>query len=147
MSEPAAFKACFTDWKLIRTRSVIQLVFEIPVEQSDEAYRVLGGMPNPGNSVWCAVAKLNADEPVKLHKPVAPDKKLARQAGIACADPVFRRFLVEKGDAPDDSIDTAANMVRLCCGITSRSEIVPGSEAAKRWDDLYGQFIAWKLVA
>src|SRR5256885_2153532 len=93
----AAFQACFTDWKLIRGRKCVQIVLEVPVEAADEAYQVLGGMPDPGRFVWCAVAGLvepaAADKPVKPRVKVAPDKRLAQQAGILCADPLFQKFL------------------------------------------------------
>ena len=37
----AAFRASYSDWKLIKTRSVVQIVFEVPLEAADEAYQVL----------------------------------------------------------------------------------------------------------
>lgn len=55
----AVFKAAYADWKLIKTRKVVQICFELPLETADLAYRVLGGMPNPAAETWCAVARLN----------------------------------------------------------------------------------------
>ena len=45
----------------LRTRKVVQIVLEVPVEEADAAYQVLGGMPNPAESFWCAVAGLQPD--------------------------------------------------------------------------------------
>lgn len=54
----AAFSATFADWKLIKTRKCVQIVFEVPLEAADAAYQVLGGMPDPGVSEWFGIAKL-----------------------------------------------------------------------------------------
>lgn len=54
-----AFRAAYSDWKVVKTRSCVQVVFEVPIELADEAYKVLGGMPQPSKSVWCGVARLN----------------------------------------------------------------------------------------
>lgn len=162
----AAFKACFTDWKLIRGRKCVQIVFEVPVEAADEAYHVLGGMPDPGKSVWCAIARLRDTDagesacqlspdreaatattpPVaasRSYRTVAPEKRLVQQAGICCADPVFQRYLRECRWIVTDE-NSAASTVRLCCDVKSRSEFIPGSLAGDRWEKLYGQFLAWR---
>ena len=44
----AAIKATFSDFKLIKTRKVAQLVMEIPVEQADAALKALGGLHQSG---------------------------------------------------------------------------------------------------
>jgi hypothetical protein len=46
MNSPAAFRGTYADWKLVKTRAVVQIVFEVPLEDSDAAYEILGGMPN-----------------------------------------------------------------------------------------------------
>ena len=102
MSDPAAFRATYSDWKLIRTRKCVQLVFEVPIEESNKAYEVLGGMPNPACEVWCAVARLvNPAEEVAQQPPPSaiPDKagaprySLSQRAVLLCKQPIFRRFL------------------------------------------------------
>ena len=52
-----AFQATYSDWKLIRTRKVVQIVLEVPIEAADHAYKVLGGMPNPASEIWVGVAR------------------------------------------------------------------------------------------
>lgn len=126
MNSGAAFSAAYSDWKLIRTRSVVQIILEVPVEQADHAYSVLGGMPLSGEEVWVGVARLNMEAkevmpdtaanarhnnvspasdtpdrapPARARTPVAPDKRLAQRAGILCADPVFQRWLRETNSA------------------------------------------------
>src|ERR1700677_246311 len=97
MDDRAVIQASFADWKLIKTRSCIQLIFEIPVEASYLAYSVLGGMPRPGSEVWCAIARLDMKKasgplfeektkpepkPKAPRTPVAIDKRLAQRAAI-----------------------------------------------------------------
>lgn len=143
MERHAAFTAVYSDWKLIRSRGVVQVVLEVPVEQSSRAYEVLSGMPVSGKSAWVAVARLS-DNAVQQAAAIPADKRLAKKAGQVCADPVFRRFLNEEGMLLNDTEEAAATAVRLCCGVDSRSKIVPGTAAAQAWDDLYGRFVAWR---
>lgn len=114
-----AFSATYSDWKLIRTRAVVQIVLEVPVEQADHAYNVLGGMPNSSKEIWVGVARFkpgtevmpNTGEPQSASS--KPDKTVpaldsttpararkswhemppAQQAGILCADKSFQKFL------------------------------------------------------
>lgn len=164
----AALAACYSDWKLVKTRSVVQIIFEIPLEAEGDAHDILGGMPQPGKEVWCAIARLkngkdgeahvnstsaidtapaSVDAPVRARKPVASEKRFAQQAGICCADPVFQTFLYEHDMVIEKSEDCAVTAVYLICGVASRKDIVPGSAAATAWDQLYSKFTAWRIAA
>lgn len=66
----AAFKACYSEWRMIKTRATVQLVFEIPIEQADAAYQALGGMPIAAKEVWCGIARLA--QPASPRDPVPP---------------------------------------------------------------------------
>jgi hypothetical protein len=57
-----AFRATYSDWKVVKGRKVIQVVLELPLEAADQAYQVLGGMPMAANEIWCAVARLDDAE-------------------------------------------------------------------------------------
>ncbi len=75
-----AFRATYSDWKLIRSRKVVQVVLELPIELSNQAYDVLGGMPNPASEIWVGVARLqseNDDETPKEAANPAPTSKSA----------------------------------------------------------------------
>ena len=168
----AAISAAFADWKLIRTRGVVQLVFELPIEHADKAYQALGGMPNPAESVWCAIARLEDDKaemPITdLRTATGPqlekifqaavgdalerDKRKfaelmpAQQAGILCNDPTFDKFLRTAMFARVDfSGWKAADIVRwACCNIKSRSELVADTPAGRAWKDMESKFRAWQ---
>lgn len=62
MDKPAAFSTEYADWKVLKTRSCIQIVFEIPLEAAVHVHNVLGGMPNFSQPKRFAIARLNEDE-------------------------------------------------------------------------------------
>jgi hypothetical protein len=163
-----AFRATYSDWKLVKTRGVVQVVMEVPLAEADAAYKVLGGMPDFGSENWFAVAALVApvgvdrNKPEKEAKPVSPatpqpdtkpllveakrrwrDLQPAAQAGIRCNEPLFNLFL--KHTRPDDwheKSDPAA-CVRMICGVNSRSELGTNHRARVIWKQLDDQYQAW----
>lgn len=153
-----AFKATYSDWKLIKTRGVVQIVMEVPLADAHAAYEVLGGMPDYSSEVWFAIAPLKvspaAKEPAatpEVAQPPLPAKRNwldlppSQQAGIRCDDPIFAAFLKEQ--RPDDWHESPdpVDCVYLICGITSRSEL--GTQHASRmiWKALDDQFQVWKM--
>src|SRR4051812_7824397 len=115
--QPAALRACFSDFRLIKGRKQAQLVLEIPIEEADNALAVLGGIPQPQSDCWVAVARLNGvakpePKPDK-EKQRWDDLKLSMQAGIRCNEPAFQRFMREDygSEAHGDDDEDAANAV------------------------------------
>ena len=163
----AAFKACYSDFKLVKTRGVIQLVFEVPLHEADMAYQVVGGMPDAAAERWFGIAALKpesevmpnsaelrqhrnepasvADTPVRARKSWQ-DMSLAAQAGIACADPRFWAFLKEQHHAPAFAELPTTDYVRMYCGVVSRADIKPGTEAGRKWNELHNEYRAWLMV-
>lgn len=147
--KPSAIRATYSDWKLVRTRQVIQLVFEVPLADADAAYEVIGGMPNPSNERWFGIAPLDL---TKKHINAKPEKRDWRdltpqqQAGIRCEEAAFVHFLKEYH--PDDWHETqdTADCVRLICGVTSRSELETNQKARVIWHQLDQQYAAWKAL-
>jgi len=146
MKEPMAFRATYADWKLIKTRGVIQVVMEVPLADSDAAYDVLGGMPNPANETWFGIApiKLGPDKPEA--KRDWRDLQPQQQAGIRCNEPTFVAFLKES--RPDDwrESTSAAKCVRLICNVHSRVELGTNHAARVIWHQLDTEYQAWKLL-
>lgn len=58
MNDSAAFTAIYADWRIVKTRGTVAIVFEIPIEASGHAYNVLGGMPSFGSDKWFAIARM-----------------------------------------------------------------------------------------
>lgn len=164
-----AFRAAFADMKLVKTRGVTQLIFEIPIEEFDAAYEVLGGMPVPAKERWFGIAAIQephqrkeADPKSTIRTPVKPQPELdtapagvkrekmnwrdvqpAAQAGIRCAEPTFRVFLREAKGQPNADETEAADAVRFICGVNSRVQL--GTEHAARviWHQLDTEYQAW----
>lgn len=87
------------------------------------------------------------------------DLKYSEKAGIMCADTKFHEFLsydfqdvwiesankYNKEDVGDKKQRLVAGQtIRHLCGVQTRADIVPDSEAARIFDDICGQFRMWK---
>ncbi len=117
----AAFRATYSDWRIVKGRKVVQVVFELPLESADEAYQVLGGMPIAAHEAWCAIARLDERKVIEtdarstgsttetpprqsIPRPAGADKERrsfnelspAQQAGILANEAAFGVFLREK---------------------------------------------------
>lgn len=57
MSEPRVIQADYASWRPVAGRKVLQLVFEVGIEQTEHVMKMLG-VPIPGESRWCAIALL-----------------------------------------------------------------------------------------
>jgi hypothetical protein len=146
-----AFRATYSDWKLVKTRQVVQVVFEIPIEDSDKAYEVLGGMPNFGTEQWFGIAAISAEaaQPRQVSTSTPAGKRDWRelqpqqQAGIRCAEPTFAAFLKET--KPDDWHESqdATECVRLICGVRSRVELGIDHRARVLWHTLDQEYQGW----
>lgn len=140
-----AFKATFSDMKLVKTRQVAQLIFEIPMSDFDAAYEVLGGLPNSAEERWFGIAAIDLAKPEKPKRDWR-DLPPAQQAGIRCEESAFVHFLKEQ--RPDDWNETqdTADCVRLICGVTSRSELSSNQKARVIWTQLDSAYAAWKAL-
>lgn len=157
-----AFRATFSDMKLVKTRQVAQLIFEIPIEEFDAAYEVLGGMPVPAKERWFGIAAIkstaeeNRAQPRQKDSSPSPhpggakrmdwrDMQPAAQAGIRSNEPEFWAFLREVMTYPDvKDADTAAIAVRHICRVNSRTEFSTDHRKRVLWHQLDSQFQAWQ---
>lgn len=166
-----AFRASYADLKVIKTRQCVQVIFELPIEDFDSAYGVLGGLPNSSAERWFGIAALKPGTEVMPNTKRSPaDIKLdarpgqdnpppdrakrdwrdlspSQQAGIRCEEPIFAAFLSEKH--PDDWHEAgadAAECVRLMCQIGSRSELTTNNRARVIWLQLDEEYAAWKAL-
>lgn len=159
MTAPAAIAGTFADLKVIKSRSVVQIVVEIPIEDGAAAIEAFG-FPQPGAEIAVAVARLNP--------PLAPGKgsdeqrsasaiagtkprSRAQMAGSMCGNRKFQIYLnrVHRYGAPGDEPDPgnaayAADAVRELCKVKSRSEFDSDLRAGLRWDSLYNDFLIWR---
>ena len=136
-----AIRATFSDFKLIKTRKVAQLVMEVPIEACDAALAALGGVPRFDSEVWVGIARLT-EEAVP-----APRKEMTRAqwAGMLCQDAQFQTFVhyLSQGNVPAQT-DDVAEFVRDYCDVKSRSEIGFSEETGDKWDMLKTEYDAWR---
>lgn len=143
----SAFKATYSDWKLVRTRQVVQIVFEVPLADADSAYEILGGMPDSSKERWCGIAAIQEGKSQPKVKRDWRNIGPAQQAGMRCEEPTFAAFLKE--NHPDDwheAVADPAECVRLICGVKSRSELETNHKARVIWTQLSNEFDAWKAL-
>lgn len=151
MTAPAAIKATFSDFQLVKTRKLAKLIFEIPVEQADEALKVLGGLPRSDSERWVGIALLDM-QAGKAPKPAIfgrtfdngegatrrafCDLPFPQQAGIKSDDLKFQLWM----SLHYHSGNGCADAIRNYCGVSSRAHILPGTEAGDRWIELLRNF-------
>lgn len=151
--EQAIIQGTFADLKTVKTRGMVQLVIEVPIEHGERVVRAFG-FPQPGNEVHVAVARITAASvarasaerplPEPTHPPVHDGRRFAdmprsQQAGMLCADPRFQRFFAGEVPAKDPEIHTA-DLLRLQLGISSRRDLNTDTAAGKRWDAIVAEF-------
>lgn len=165
-----AFSASYSDFKLVKTRGCVQIIFEVPVEQSTAVLKILGGMPTPAEEKWFGIAPLDpkfvtgeapepstraADlvasasasrrgEPVSRPKQAWNDMAPSQQAGVLCSDDMFWKFLREHRQVDVHNSRSAAEYVRDHCRVRSRADIVEGDKSYGYWRNLVDHFRTWQ---
>lgn len=168
MSEPRIIRADYSNWRPVAGRKVLQLILEVPIEQTSDVMEKLG-FPLPGENKWVAVALLDengpvaelvdaadlksADEsrvgssPTRAHhkecKPFA-SLPLSQQAAIRTVDKDFQAFL--DTEIPIHDQESYADAVRAICGVESRADIRPGTPAAIAWMALDARYQSWRTT-
>jgi hypothetical protein len=133
MTDLAAIDAEFVDFKLIKGRKVVVICLEIPLEKADRALAVLGGIPNPAESRYVAVARLET-QPAKVEKPKGPTP--SQRAWALCQSQRFRTWMgLHSGDA-----ETMAAILRDQLAVQSRGDLDRDPEARARFETLEREF-------
>jgi hypothetical protein len=123
---------------------------------SDEEPRIIGHLTIGGAHFEIAGirrSKTRVDlEGEKIARTRWSDLSPTKQAAIRCSDPVFWAWLEEEGyplgeQRPCNSNDDATMLVRILCGVASRSDLNKPANAAAReqWQRIDGAFQAWKV--
>jgi len=130
VTAPAAIKATYSEWKMVKTRKALVLSFEVPLEQQAEVMAALG-VPMPDRELWVGIARIS-DEAAQ-----AKGGKYAQMAGIMSNEGAFRQFV----EAPDE--EAAAQFIRDHCGVLSRRHLDHNDEAARKFLELKGDYDFW----
>lgn len=153
-----AFRGTYADWKNIRTRGVVQIVFEVPLAESDAAYEILGGMPNPAKERWFGVAALKSpaeEAPSNVPSGSPPSTRpdgtkrdwrsvpYPQQAGIRVNEAAFEIYLrQEHPNEWHETGDTDA-CLKFICKIDSKRELATNHKAAALWHQIDSFYSAW----
>ena len=133
----------YADFKLVKTRSVVQMVIEVPIEQANTLVDMFG-IPNAGTESWVAVAALQRD-PIQKNEEAT---KAVQLAGMLCNAPSFGVWLrdhrgmdeVDQNDA--ESVSVA---LRSILGVKSRTEMHQNSELILAFNRLKGEYDSWMI--
>ena len=127
----------YSDFRIIKTRKVAQMVIEFPIEQGEQFISKFG-LPNPHEEKWVAVAWLRS-EPVETNGRAS---KAIQQAGIMCKDVAFGTWLrdTRKFQINPANETEVQEVVRAVLGVTSRADMRTNDDALERWETLYDQF-------
>lgn len=158
MKQQPIFRASYSDWKLIKSRRVVQIVMEVSLEDSGHAYEVLGGMPRPDAEIWCGVARLNPGKEVVQDNSTARNSEQvtarqlwremgpAQQSGILRNEKPFWRFLAEQGTYDPQCKEDAVEAIHAICGVRSCRDIEHNHHARIIWDSLVSAYRAWQKM-
>lgn len=163
MMEHAAIQGTFADLKSVKTRSVVQMVVEIPIEQAEQIVRAFG-FPQPGAEIAVAVARLNPEKAEAALAPPEPPAKpkkrfhelpLSQQAALRCLDARFRAYLdvaafpewlaVKRGGSPEE--EWTRRFIYGFCNVQSRAELDTRGSAGSSWMDLNARYEQWTGLA
>jgi len=73
MTDAAAIQATFSDYRTVKGRKVLQIIFEVPIERQGEVFAALG-YPMPDAERWCAIALLRDPAPLPGSRRLAQDE-------------------------------------------------------------------------
>ena len=156
---PAALRATFSDLRLVKGRKVAQLIFEMPLEQADEAVRLLGGLPRPDREVWVAIARLTgsperrpADPPPAGEEHTVPpptkrkwsEMRPSERAALLCRDGQFQMWLLQVRKVSLDNPNAPRDWMLKRYGITSRSQLDDLPHARVAFADDEHAFFTWR---
>ncbi len=134
----------YSDFKLVKTRSVAQVVIEIPIEKAQHWIQMFG-VPSPDMEQWVAIAALDSRKVIKSEE----GTQAVKLAGMLCNSAEFGVFLRDKmglNEIEPDSSESIANGLRAILGIKSRTEFHENEGAMTAFYRLKGEYESWQLT-
>ena len=135
-------RGTYSDYKLIKSRNVIQIGVEIPIESNRRIS--MFGMPQPSTEKWVAIAGLN-EEVVNKNEEVV---KTIQQAGMLCKEVNLGRFLRTQKkmlDVIPNQEDTIAKGLRAILGIKSRTDFHTDPVSVMTFNRLKSEYEKWTI--
>ena len=148
MTPPAAISGTFSNLVVVKTRSVVQMIIEVPIERAHEVTDAFG-WPQPGSEIHVAVARLKTEAVENKRPPAQSRAELARRL---CGVAAFQEFMLRKYSVDCNWAEGAdryyftSEWIKQECGVNSKSELDPpdgnatGYAPAEAWDKLVSEF-------
>ena len=120
MTDKAAIHGNYADLKYIKTRSVVQIVVEVPIERAHEITDAFG-WTQPGKEIPVALARLNPamvaigddEQPVEKPRRAFSDLPASQQAAMRCKDADFQAWCDDQDFASDSFATRQLSIPRL----------------------------------
>lgn len=135
MSDPRSIKASYHSFRPILSRKVLQLHFEVSLENQNEVLAFLGP-PNFETSQWFTITPYIPEDQRK-HEPSTDGAELVKQCAIACADERFQAWMANGGWISVVDEATAAEAIRKVLGVKSRKEIGTNEIVGQKWKHVW----------
>ena len=134
----AVVQGTYADFKLVKTRNVVQMIVEVPIEQAEQITTKFG-MPQPHEEKWVAVALIK-QEKVEVNNEA---NRAIQQAGILGQEVAFGVWL--KNTRPELQVDpnniaSIQQAIRSITGVASRRDFKTDSLALEAWQKLHAQY-------
>ena len=156
MTTPALINGSYADLKTVKTRSVVQIIIEVPIEQGAEIVKLFG-FPQPGKEVPVSVVRFNpasivpekpaetkgSDTPGPV-KPRPPASTRYEQKNRMCGVASFQDFIARETKALPFSpavikkarYEATDTRVKGLMNMESGSELDTNPEKGRQWDQL-----------
>jgi hypothetical protein len=96
-----------------------------------------------GSRYQVVMVRLSDDE-LPMNRDQTYSKDIVRSAAILCRDPGFHRFLYESGQIMVEGELSAVEWLRDELQIESRAELKDNLSAARQFNFIYQEYMAWK---
>lgn len=153
----AAILATFADWRTVKGRKVLQLVFEVPLEDQAKVLSHLGP-PMPMADIWCGIAKIEREKERSERVVQATDglgnvreynispgnaqsiglKPVARKGKAGDGRKEARLGPAQKGDDPTMPENSSEGYSEAGCAgsIPVMSQASPATKSPRKWADM-----------
>ena len=143
MNTNKVVQGTYSDFKIVKSRNVAQVVIEIPLELANEFIGMFG-VPRPDEEIWVAVAELNR----RVLESRGEATKAVQQAGMLCRNAQFGKWLRDHRGCPEtdpENHESIADGLRAILGIRSRTEFHNSPDLVTAFNRLKGEFDSWAI--
>lgn len=140
--------AVYAEWQMVKTRSVLVLKFEVPIEQTEHVMNVLG-IPRPDQEHWYAITRLIDGAVQQKPKVVIGADRALRQCHALSQEDIFQRWVIKHprygvrtthGDYPSINEENARAAILDFCMIRGRGDLLTNREALGLWEQMVRSF-------